>query len=405
MFNAHDFFKNRFSAHIKETSRYLRYMFNGHIAVAMFFLVSALSVYYQQWLAQLPDDFPTAWIMGVVLGIMVSFIPVRTLLKEPDLVFLIPAEHKMNDYFRNALWYSFLLQSFMMLFIFAAFSPLYLHTYPERNGSIYLLSILIILIFNAWNLIANWWMLKVRDTGVRRIDQIVRLLINCLTFFFIFNGNTLLAAVTTSIFIIIFLYDFSVSRKQEGLAWESLVERDRNRMQFFYRIANMFTDVPHFKTKTKKRSWLVSLINRLPLERKSTYDYLYRITFIRSGDYLGMYIRLLIIGILLIIYVPNEWMKVLFAFLFMYMSTFQMMALYHHFRTNIWMDIYPVDHQYRKQAVIKWLNQLAFIQVILFGIVFLVIQHFIGLGMTIIGGILFNFLFIKIYTQQKWKLK
>lgn len=403
MFNSHEFFRNRFSDHIKETSRYLRYMFNGHIAVAMIFLVSALSVYYQQWLVQLPDNFPTAWIMGIVFGLIVSFIPVRTLLKEPDLVFLIPAEHKMGAYFRNALWYSFLLHTFMMLFVFAALSPLYLHMYPERTGITYLLTIMIILIFNAWNLIANWWMLKVRDASIRRIDQTVRLLINCLTFFFIINGDMLLAAVTTFIFIIIFLYDFSVSRKQEGLAWEFLVERDRNRMQFFYRIANMFTDVPHFKTKTKKRSWLVSLVSQFPLEQKWTYDYLYRITFIRSGDYLGMYIRLLIIGILLILYVPNAWMKVIFAFLFMYMSTFQMMALYHHFRTNIWIDLYPLEHTLRKQAVIKWLTQLAFIQVIVFGIALLAIQHYIESGLTVFGGILFNILFIKIYAQQKWK--
>ena len=43
MFNSHEFFRNRFSDHIKETSRYLRYMFNGHIAVAMIFLVSAVA--------------------------------------------------------------------------------------------------------------------------------------------------------------------------------------------------------------------------------------------------------------------------------------------------------------------------------------------------------------------------
>ena len=132
MFDSHDLFKKRFSAHMRETSRYLRYIFNGHIAVAMFFLISAVSVYYQQWLAQLPADFPSVWIIGITFGLIVSYAPVSTLLQEPDLVFLIPAEHKMNDYFRNTLIYSFVNQLLPILFVVAALSPLYFHSYPGR---------------------------------------------------------------------------------------------------------------------------------------------------------------------------------------------------------------------------------------------------------------------------------
>src|SRR5690625_2461633 len=103
MFDAKGLFKERLSAHLKETNRYLKYIFNGHLAIVMFFLISAIAVYYQQWLAQLPADFPTAWIIGVIFGVLVSYNPVKTLLQEPDLVFLLPAEQKMGYYFRNVL--------------------------------------------------------------------------------------------------------------------------------------------------------------------------------------------------------------------------------------------------------------------------------------------------------------
>src|SRR5690625_6905116 len=69
MFNARKVFKERLDVHVKETSRYLKYIFNGHIAVAMFFLVAALAYYYQQFLAQLPKDFPSAIIIGIVFGL------------------------------------------------------------------------------------------------------------------------------------------------------------------------------------------------------------------------------------------------------------------------------------------------------------------------------------------------
>lgn len=402
MFDSHDLFKTRLSDHIKELNRYLRYIFNGHLAVVLFFLISAIAVYYQQWLAQLPDDFPSAWIIGIVFGLLVSYAPISTLLQEPDVVFLIPAEHKMNAYFRNALVYSFVSQLLVLLFVVAALSPLYFHSFPNRGGSTYLLILLLILVFKGWNLITNWWLLKIRDQNIRWMDQVVRLLLNCATFFFLIRGEILLALMTTVLLIGLLYYVFSQSRKQASIAWDILVEKDQNRMQLFYRMANIFTDVPHLKSRMKKRRWLVSIVSKLPFEKKRTYDYLYRITFIRSGDYLGMYIRLIIIGGLAIYLVPNEWMKIIFALLFIYMSCFQMMTLYQHYRTNMWLDLYPVEQSVRRQAVTKWLFQLTFIQTILFTVVFLVMQIYIGALLTLLAGTLFTIIFVNGYVKSKF---
>lgn len=402
MFNAQALFKNRLSTHMKEMSRYLRYIFNGHIAIAMLFLISAIAVYYQQWLAQLPANFPSDWVIGIVFGLVVSYAPVSTLLREADLVFLIPAEHKMNIYFRNALIYSYVNQLLPLLFVSAALSPLYFHTYPNRGGSVYLLTLIILFVFKAWHLIVNWWMLKVRDIGVRRIDQVVRLLLNCAIFFFIVKGEILLSGITTLLLIGIFLYDLKVSRNEAGIAWDILVEKDQNRMQLFYRMANLFTDVPHLRTRIKKRNWLVAIVSKVPFAKKYTYDYLYRITFVRSGDYLGMYIRLIVVGGLFIYYVPNVWMKMLFALLFIYMSCFQMMTLYQHYRTNIWLDLYPVERSVRKQAVTKWLFQLTFLQTILFSFIFVWLQIYSEALITFVGGILFTVVFIKSYVNKRF---
>lgn len=402
MFDSHDLFKKRLSAHMKEMSRYLRYILNGHLAVVLFFLISAIAVYYQQWLAQLPDDFPSSWIIGIAFGLVVSYAPISTLLQAPDLVFLIPAEHKMNDYFRNSLVYSFVSQLLTLLFVVAALSPLYFHAFPERGGSVYLLTFLLVLIFKGWNLITNWWLLKIRDQNIRWVDQIVRLLLNCATFFFIVRGEILFAFIMTVALIGLFLYVFNISRKQAGIAWDILVEKDQNRMQLFYRMANLFTDVPHLKNRLKKRRWLVSIVSKLPFEKKRTYDYLYRITFIRSGDYLGMYIRLIIIGGVFIYIVPNPLMKILFGLLFIYMSCFQMMTLYQHYRTNIWLDLYPVEQSVRRQAVTKWLFQLTFIQTILFTILFLVMQIYGGALLILVGGSLFTIIFINGYVKSKF---
>ncbi|WP_042149139.1 ABC transporter permease [Paucisalibacillus sp. EB02] len=402
MFNSHDLFMKRFNTHLKDMSRYLKYIFNGHIAFAMLFFIAALAYYYQQWLTRLPENFPTAWIMGIFLGIVVSYSPVRTLLKEPDLVFLIPAEHKMSAYFRNALIYSFVIQLYLVAIVVAAFGPLYFASYPERPGTIYLLTIAVVLIFKLWNLIANWWMLRIREKNIRTIDQIARLLLNIAVFYFLISGEMLLAGITTILFVVVFLYDLSLSRKQTGLAWELLLEKDQNRMQSFYRFANLFTDVPHLKNRIKPRHWLVNFVDkRIPFDRKNTYDYLYRITFLRGGDYLSMYIRLIVLGGLFIYFIPNVWVKIIFAILFLYMSLFQLMTLYQHHRTIMWLDLYPVKNEYRKKALLKWLIQLAIIQTILYAVVFIVTEAYLGFIITLLGGILFTYLFTNGYVKQK----
>ncbi|MEN1970258.1 ABC transporter permease [Lentibacillus sp. N15] len=401
MFDANKLFKQRFSEHLKETGRYLKYIFNDHMSVAMLFFIAAAAYYYQQWLANLPANFPTAWIMGIVFGLLASYNPVRTLLREPDLVFLIAAEHKMGVYFRNALIYSFVIQLYLILLTGAVFGPLYFASFPERNGSTFLVTIVVLLIFKIWNLLANWWMLRVRDTGTRRIDLLARTVLNCAVFYLLIHDNMIPAAIATILFIIVFLYDQRISNKQAGLVWDVLVEKDQNRMQFFYRIANMFTDVPHLKNRVKKRQWLVNLVDRVPFQQKFTFDYLYRITFIRSADYLGMYVRLIVIGGLVIYFVPNDWVKIIFALLFFYLSSFQMMTLYNHHRTVIWLDIYPVSNQHRKQAVLKWLYQLTFIQTVIYAVLFLFIGEYLGAVITLAGGMLFNYLFITGYVKSK----
>lgn len=401
MFDSHEFYKQRFAAHLKETGRYLKYMFNGHIMIALLFFISAIAVYYQQWLMSLPENFPTALVMGVVLGLLVSYSPVRTLLKEPDLVFLIAAEHKMKAYFRNSLIYSFVIQLYLILLAIAAFGPLYFATYPERSGKVYLLTLVVVLIFKGWNLITNWWMLKAREPSVRRIDLLIRVILNIAVFYFIIAGDILLCLIATILFILVFLYDYNLSRKHPGIVWDLLVEKDQHRMQAFYRLANMFAEVPHLKNRVKKRRWIVSFVSKVPFSKKYTFDYLYRITFVRSGDYLGMYVRLVIIGGLFIYFIPNMTMKILFAILFLYLSSFQMMTLYQHHRTVMWLDLYPVDFRWRKDALVKIIYQLTLLQAILFALLFLIMQLYAGFLIALVAGIAFTFVFINGYIKRK----
>lgn len=402
MFDAHAFYKKRLSSHIKELGRYTRYIFNGHIAIVLFFFIAAVAYYYQAWLAQLPENFPTAIIIGIAFGLVVSYSPVRTLLQEPDLVFLLPAEMKMKPYFRNSIIYSFVTQLYVLFLVSAALGPLYTTSFPAREGKLYLLTILVLLIYKIANLLANWWMYKVRDSNHRRLELIVRTVMNILVFYFVVAGNMVAAGIVTVLFAALFLYDYALSKKQGAIVWDLLLEKDQNSMQAFYRVANMFSDVPHIKNRVKKRQWLVSLVTRnIPFEKRFSFDYLFRVTFVRSGDYVGMYTRLIIIGGLFIFLIPNVWVKLIFVVLFLYLSSFQMMALYQHHRTIMWLDIYPLEKMDRKRALVKIIYQLSIVQTILFALLFIFLQEYTGFLLALVAGIGFTYLFINGYVKKK----
>ena len=402
MFNSNTFFKERLIAHGKELNRYLRYILNGHIAIAMIFLISASAVYYQQWIQQLPSNFPVTVIISALFGLTVTYNPVRTLLKEPDLVFIMVAEQQMRAYFRNALMYSFAVQLYILFIVIAALGPLYFHAYPERSGRIYLCTIILLLIFKAANLCMNWAMLKVRESNRRKIDLIVRFSLNWAIFYFIIKGDYLFAGLTTVLFFGLFLYVLMIIGRHFNINWNLLVEKDKIRMQYFYQLANLFAEVPHLKSRIRKRIRLAKiLIHYIPFLQKHTYDYLYRLTFIRSGDYLGMYVRLLIIGGILLIVIPNGWMKVLFALLFLYLSTFQMTALYKHHRTIVWPDLYPIKEKLKQSSFSKLLWQLAIIQTVLYTITFLFLQFYLEAFTMCMCGVLFMYIFHHVYVKKK----
>lgn len=401
MFNAQELFKQRFSNHTKEMSRYLKYIFNGHLMIAMLFFIVVMATYYQRLLAELPENFPAAIVIGIAFGLVVSYSPVRTFLKEPDLVFVMPAEHKMGRYFRNCLIYSFVLQLYQVILVAAVLGPLYLNVYDSREGKIYLLTTLLLVIFKGWNMLVQWWTSYVRNVSYQRSILFVRVLFNILIFYFVVELEVLYALIGTILFVLLMIYTFQQAKKQDGLAWDKLIDRDLKSLQSFYRFANMFTEVPHIKSPMKRRAWLVRLITKIPMDQSQTYTYLYRLSFARSGDYFGIYVRLLIIGGLAIYFVPNLWLKLGMVVLFLYLSSFQLMTLYDHYRTIIWVDLYPVEKKVRQQSLIKFLFQLSIVKTILFSLLFLIDELYVGFIYALGIGIAFTFFFVKGYVNKR----
>jgi len=391
-------FKERLTAHIKEVVRYSQYILNGHIAIAILFLIGAGAVFYQQLLTQLPANFPTDWVISIAFALVALYNPIQNLLKEADLIYLFPAEKRLTPYFNYTLWYSFLTQLYVFALVAAALAPLYQASSLNQS---YNVLVFLLLFFKVWHFLLNWWMLRVRDKTINRLEKMVRYLLQWVIFISFINGYTIAAGlVTVALFGYVF-YFYRYSHRY-ALAWDQLIEKDQQKMQSFYRFASMFTDVPHFKAKIKKRRLLVRwFTSRLPFKQSYTYHFLYRMTFLRSADYFGLYVRLTVIASVFMIYFNHALLIFSLLVLILFVTGIQLIPLWYHHRTNVWQELYPVPTAERQLAVQRLIEQLLGIQLLIMALViWLSTDHWLMISAFVIG-IIFTFGFSRLYVASK----
>lgn len=400
MFDAKALFKKRLAEHMKLLNRYLRYIFNGHFMIALIFMIVTISVYYQQWLQTITDPLLPTILMALLFGLVVSYNPLQFFLKEPDKVFIIVKEVEMQPYFNRGLLYNYIFQLYLIVLVAAAIGPMYQHLYSDKGTNYYFFIILLMLLLKGWNMWMNWYMMRIHNPTVRQGDKLIRTLLSIAIFYFLIVGKGFVFFLV--LYFINVIPNVMQARKQAGLAWDVLIENDAHRMAQFYRFVSMFADVPQLANRLKKRKLLTSMLNKsIPFAHRKTFDYLFKLTFVRSGDYLNMYVRLIVLGGLFIFFVPNELLQIAFGLLFLYMTIFQMTSLYYHHETSMWLDLYPVEDGAKQKSYLAFSSQLTWIQIIVFAIFFSVMQQFTAALLFVVGGVVFHLIFHKAYVAKK----
>lgn len=400
MFNVLKLWSNRSKQTSKELSRYLRYIFNGHLMIVLIFLIGSLTFYYQQWVKTLDESFPVAVIMAVILGVFLTYSPVYTFLLEADRVFLLPIESKLTKYFWRSGIVSFVLQAYILLMVLAAMMPMYV----QVSGSTYktfFYFVFLMLILKIWNLATRWRIQYYVERNVHRTDSFVRYCLNSVFLYLLFVSASEFLLIILFIIMLGLYYFFYHNSKKKGLKWEEIILLEQNRLTGFYRIANLFTDVPKFKDEVKRRKWLDWLAKNIVFQQNNTQLYLLTRTFLRSGDYLGLVIRLTVIGGLVIYYWDFIYGQFLFLLLFLYLTGFQLLPLKNHHQNVLWIDLYPIRNEQREKAFKKILTWVLMLQTIVFSLLFVLKGDWnlfiIGMGI----GVIFTLVFVRYYSLKK----
>ncbi|WP_078381546.1 ABC transporter permease [Sutcliffiella halmapala] len=400
MINVDQLWKTRFNQYIKDTRKYLRYMFNDHLVIVMIFLLSGLALAYQNWLEVVPPDFPYALLMGLVLSLLMTRGSIHTFLKDPDLVFLLPLEEKLKPYIKKSFLYSILLESYFLLLVFGVSVPLFF-TLTDATIQTVLGIILLFFVIKAWNLWMAWLMSFYTNKKVRLADWWIRLLLNFALLYLVFvRADSIFIGLVLVIMAFLFIY-FQQASKKLNWKWEYLIENETKRMQLFYRVANLFVDVPGLKEKVKRRKWLDVVLPVASYHQKQSYKYLYLRTFLRSGDYFGLFFRLLVIGGVFILLLPVGYATYIAPLFVLYLTAFQLVPMWRHHYNKLWLSIYPVKEEERSKSFLKMLQLILIVQTILLSILVAIVATWIEVVIVLVGGLLFASLYVHGVIKKK----
>lgn len=264
--------------------------------------------------------------------------------------------------------------------------------------------LLVALILIKWfNILIRWNVQYFIEKNVRLTDSILRFCINVVLLYFIFSGAQLIfVAVPVAVLILLYFY-YKKQAVDKGLKWEQLIEDEERRMNAFYRVANMFTDVPKPRDRTKRRKWLDWLVNVIPYRQDLAFSHLYLRTFARSGDYFGLLVRLSLIGgaaLYFLTYGPGQ---ILLALLFMYLTGFQLLPLWNHHQNKLWVGLYPVPENARKKSFTSLLLGIMIFQAVVFAGAVLIKGEWLSAAIVLASGIAFSLFFVYFYSQSKLK--
>jgi ABC-2 type transport system permease protein len=400
MFDDKKLWKERAGRRVQDLGRYLRYIFNGHLVIVMLFLIGSAAFYYQAWIKTLSHGFPAEIIIAVIIGLLLTYSPVYNLLLEADQVFLIPLENRLQGYFLRCGVISAIFQGYLLLIVLAVLMPLYAHV-SDSGYRAFLPFFIALLLIKVWNLASSWRIQYFYS--VNMTDLAIRFLFNSIFVYVLFKHvNLFLLLIIVAVMAGYFYYLYTKTRNH-GLKWDLLIEQEEKRMTSFYRLANLFTDVPKLKDTVKRRIWLDIFVNQIPFSQDKTYLYLFSRTFFRSGDYLGLFLRLTVIGIFALYFISFGIGQIILAVLFLYLTGFQLLPLWKHHQNKLWMDLYPVPLKFKTAAFRRLLMIILAIQSIVFAL-FIFLKGDIRFGLfELLAGIGFSYLYVYFYSKTRLK--
>lgn len=342
-----ELFTKRRHNHFLMLLKYWRLVFNDHFVIALFFMFGALAYWYSQILAKIPPK--NIWVQ-LVLAIFMTLVAqlgrLATLVKKADPIFLLPQASAMQGYFRRSYGYSWILAVIISLVGIIIALPLAMVTYKMSQLNVLVIVVSTILIKTGWLYLAQLVLTSdEKQEGWLHLLQWGLPLIGWLLTWLI---NPLFGALFDLVWCACSGWLASIHKEFD---WRRVVKYEQDRMASVYRFFNLFTDVPNMQGQVKRRSYLNFILRKLG--QNTVWEYLYGRGFIRNTEISNLILRLTILGMVILVFVPVTWLNSVFLALFLYLITAQLVPLYDQYANNAFTYIYPLTRHDQTIAFIK----------------------------------------------------
>ncbi|MDM5250200.1 ABC transporter permease [Lysinibacillus sp. G4S2] len=366
MKNLRDVWSSRFMHYIGEVQKYMRFIFTGHIAIVLVFLIGAGGYQYSEWLKIVQPDFPAVVLIAVVVGILLAFSRPTSLLREPDQVYLLPLESKMSQYFKKALAWTFWSQIWVVAIVYIVSIPLLKAVTELTTFEIW--SVFFLIIVLKYLSVQGEFSYRYSERGqMIWVDRLIRAVIFGVAVYMGLNMQLILVLVAVAIGCV-YIVIFKKKCAGEPVPYEHFVKLEQNRMMSFYRFANYFTDVPHLRGSIRRRGWLDWIYKFVSYKKDNAQKYLVFRTFVRTDDHFYLWLRLTVISAVIAAFVDIPVVTWIVAGALSFATTIQLkqaLLASGEFRMDM---LYPLPDEARKEAVKQIVRLAMVVQAIIVGL-------------------------------------
>ncbi|WP_179395157.1 ABC transporter permease [Lacticaseibacillus absianus] len=389
----------RLRRHQKAQFRYLKLVFNDHFVLALIILAGTLMYGYSQTLQTLVVSWWLRPLVGLVLVALLALGQLATLVEPADATFLLPQTGAFAAAMLRARRYSLLLPGAVLALAALAVMPLLrVLGVPAGSGTL--------------TLIVALWAFKDTDEWLQLLGHYQRILPRWAT-----RGLLLVlawGAVTVGLWVhpalamlVALAADLALRWRLSSrfapatLDWLSVVAAEEKRMGRLYRFYNLFTDVPGLAGGVRRRKWLDVLLPLAPKRAGQPWANLFLRGFLRRTEFLGLYLRLAVIGTVVIALVQPLWLAALLAALFVYLVGFQLLPLALAYGEVVFTHLWPLPDQARVRAFIALTRGLLLVLAVGLSVGALLRGRWLVAGVVLGVGIAFGLAFAQWYLPRR----
>lgn len=391
----------RRSAYQKKLSKYAKYVMNDHFVIAFLFLLGALAYQYSNFIKTLTPDFIWGKIVAAfLLAIMLFFGKIATMATAADQIFLVTQEAEWQMVIKEAKKRSMVVPGVVLLLMTASFLPIVFVGQAIAAADVTVIFFI--------GLLLKWVHLGVEEVALRfdsatKVKKIKWFLYgwgvaSYLLAFFIHPVAGLALALSG-----VFVFESQLRPLRSHLLdWEKLVTTETTRMAKINRFINLFIDAPTGKENSKRRLYLDSMVQTLS-GSGNPYQYLFARVFVRGSSYFGLYLRLTVIGTLVLGMSQMPVFNIVLGVLLVYLTGFQMLPLFRHVGENVMVRLYPQPEEEKQEGFSRLVMGILFVQGFIFSLATVWGTNLVTGAMALVINSVFIFFFAKIYVMNRIK--